>query len=147
MLSQREAKQLVEKVLSFSKSDECDITIGNSHSGNTRFANNTISSSAEVSGVSISVASTKGSQTGYYSVDETSDEALRTAVAKSEELASYAPPDPEYVEPVGAQAYPEIAAYDETTAKAGHQEMISGLKAAIVGAEEKKLVGAGFFER
>ena len=48
LLSQKEAKQLVDKILSFSKADECNITIGTSHSGNTRFANNSITTSAEV---------------------------------------------------------------------------------------------------
>ncbi|OLE81740.1 MAG: hypothetical protein AUG74_00615, partial [Bacteroidetes bacterium 13_1_20CM_4_60_6] len=56
-------------------------------------------------------------------------------------------PDPEYVEPVGPQAYSESASYDEATAKAGPEEMIPGLKAAIAGAEDKNLVSAGFFER
>ena len=146
LLSQEEAKRLIEKVLSFSKADECHVTIGESQNANTRFANNSITTSAGIRGISIGIASTKGKQTGLYGVDETSDEALRAAVAKSEELAGYAPPDPEYVEPLGPQKYPEVAAYDEATAKAGHKEMIPGLKAAIGGAADKKLVSAGFFE-
>src|SRR5207249_6674903 len=139
-LNQKEAKQLVDKVLSFSRADECEVTIDASDDANTRFANNSITTSAEVSRVSINIASTKNEQTGHYSVDETTDSALRDAVAKSEELAGYAPTDPEYVEPIGPQKYPEIAAYDNATARAGQKEMLPGLKAAITGAEDKKLV-------
>lgn len=146
LLSQQEAKRIIEKALSFSKADECNVTVGDSAGANTRFANNSITTSAAVRGVSIGIASTKGKQTGLYGADEISDEALRTAVAKSEELAGYVPSDPEYVEPLGPQKYPEIAAYDEATAKAGHREIIPGLKATIDGAQDKKLVSAGFFE-
>lgn len=146
LLNQKSAKQLIEKMLSFSHADECNIAIGGSDRANTRFANNSITTSAEVSGVSIEIASTKGSQTGNYAVDETSDEALRAAVAKSEELAGYAPPDPEYIEPLGPQKYPEIVAYDEETARADNKAMIPGLKAAIGGAEDKQVVSAGYFE-
>jgi predicted Zn-dependent protease len=147
LLSQTEAKQIVDKILSYSKLDECDIDIDSSYNGNTRFANNSITTSAEVRGLAIQIASTKGTQTGHYGVDEVSDDALRKAVAKSEELAGYAIPDPEYMEPIGPQKYPEIDAFDEATAKSGHEQMIPRIKATIAGAEEKHLIAAGFYER
>ena len=147
LFSQEEAKRLIEKILSFSKAPDCEIAVDASDNANTRFANNSITTSAEVNSISITIASTQGAQTGRYSVDETSDEALESAVMKSEELARYAPPDPEYVEPLPRQKYPEIPAYDEATARAAHKEMIAGLKAAIAGAEQKRLTSAGYFER
>lgn len=147
LFSQEEVKQMVEKTLSFSKANDCEIAVDATDNANTRFANNTITTSADISSISITIASTQSRQTGRYSVDETSDEALESAVRKSEELARYAPPDPEYVSPLGPQKYPEIPAYDESTARAAHKEMIPGLRAAIAGAEDKRLTSAGYFER
>lgn len=147
LITPDEAKKLIEKILSYSKADDCSVTLGASDTANTRFANNSITTSGRGSGIAIHISSILGTQTGSLASNETSDEALRAAVAKSEELARYAPPDPEYVEPLGPQKYPAIPAYDEATAQAGAKEMVPGLKAAIAGSEAKKLVSAGYFER
>src|SRR5574337_696995 len=108
MLSQTEAKQLITKILSYSKADECDVTVGAVDTANTRFARNSITTSGRADAIAIRISSTKGTKAGSIATNETSDTALRAAVARSEELAALAPPDPEYIEPVGPQKYPDI---------------------------------------
>ena len=147
MLSQTEAKQLITKILSFSKADDCDVTVGAAESANTRFARNSITTSGRTTSIALRISSTKGAKTGSIATNETSDAALRAAVARSEELSALAPPDPEYIEPVGPQNYPEISSYDAPTAAAGAKEMLPGVRAAIEGAEGKSLTAAGYFER
>lgn len=147
MLSQTEAKQLIAKVLSFSKADDCDVTVGGVEHANTRFARNSITTSGRATSIALRISSTKGTKTGTIATNETSDTALRAAVARSEELAALAPPDPEYMEPVGPQKYPEISSFDPATAAAGAKEMLPGVRAAIEGAEGKNLTAAGYFER
>lgn len=147
MLSQTEARQLIAKVLSFSKADECDVTVGAVESANTRFARNSITTSGRATSIAIRISSTKATKTGSIATNETSDAALRAAVARSEELAALAPPDPEYLEPIGPQKYPDISSYDAATAAAGAKEMLPGVRAAIEGAEGKGLTAAGYFER
>ena len=147
MLSETEAKQLIAKVLSFSKADECDVTVGAVESANTRFARNSITTSGRTSSIAVRISSTKDTKTGTIATNETSETALRAAVARSEELSALAPPDPEYIEPVGPQKYPEISSYDAATAAAGAKEMLPGVRAAIEGAEAKGLTAAGYFER
>lgn len=142
-----EAKKLVEKVLSYSKAEDCTVTVGAAESADTRFANNSITTSGEASGVVINISATLGNRSGSYATNETSDGALRIAVARAEELARFAPPDPEYMEPLPPQNYPAIAAFDEATARAGHKEMVPGVRAAVEGAQKKNLDSAGFFER
>ena len=147
MLTRDQAKALIDKILNLSKADECAVMIGTSDLANTRFADNQVTTSGRSEGIVVSIASTIGTRTGNIRTNETSDDALRAAVARSEELARFAPPDPEYVEPISAQKYPEVAAYDAPTASAAQKEMLPGIRAAITGSETKKLISAGFFER
>ena len=147
MLNQTEARQLISKILSFSKADECGVTVGGVEHANTRFARNSITTSGRATSIAIQISSTKRTKTGTIATNETSDATLRAAVARSEELAALAPPDPEYIEPVGPQKYPDISSYDAATAAAGAKEMLPGVKAAVEGAEAKSLTAAGYFER
>jgi hypothetical protein len=147
MLTRDDAKRIIEKVLSYSKADACQVNVVEEDSANTRFANNAITTAGAVRAIRIDISSTKGTQTGTMRTNETSDAALRDAVAQSEEMAGFATPDPEYVPPLEPQKYPEIKSYDAATAGAAQPEMIPGVHAAISGSEEKKLNSAGFFER
>lgn len=142
-----EARKLIEQVLSYSKAEDCLITVGGQDSANTRFANNGVTTSGRSAGMVIDISSVIGTRTGTYGTNETSETSLRAAVARSEELARYAPPDPEYMPPLGPQKYPEIEAYDGATASAAQKEMAPAVKTAVDEASEKKLVAAGFFQR
>ncbi len=146
MLTRDQAKQLVEKVLSFSKADDCSVTVGALDLAQTRFAANSITTSGKSSGTAIIVSSTKDRRTGSIATNEASDESLRAAVARAEELASFAPQDPEYVEPLAPQQYPATSSFDEATSRAAQPEMLPGIRAAIEGAEKQKLTAAGYFE-
>jgi predicted Zn-dependent protease len=42
-LNQEEAKRICDRVLSFSKADECSVSINGSREGNIRFARNSVS--------------------------------------------------------------------------------------------------------
>lgn len=146
MLTRDQAKQLVEKVLSFSTAGDCAVTVGALDLAQTRFAANSITTSGKSSGIAINISVTKDRRTGAIATNETEDGALRAAVARAEELASFAPQDPEYVEPLAPRQYPETSSFDEATSRAGQPEMVPGVKAAIEGAEKQKLRAAGYFE-
>lgn len=146
MLSRDEAGRLVEKVLSFSKADDCAVTVGALDLAQTRFAANNITTSGKSSGIAINISATNDRRTGTITTNEASDESLRAAVARAEELAGFAPQDPEYIEPLGPQKYPETSSFDEATSRAGQPEMVPGVKAAIDGAKKQKLRAAGYYE-
>lgn len=148
LMTRDECKTLVDKILSYSTADECEVSIGSSDVANNRFANNSITTTGETRGIAIMISSTKGTKTGSVAINETSDSDLKAAVAKSEELAGYAPPDPEYVEPLGPQTYPDVpGAYDQATADAGQKEMNAGIAPAIEECAKKGLKSAGYIER
>jgi len=147
MLTREEAHNLVEKILGYSKFEDCSVSLTDSENCNSRFANNEITSAGLTRDFSIRISSTREARTGSVSVNELDNDALQRAVARSEELASFAPPDPEHVPPLGPQEYPEIPAFDEATARARSRELLPGVQAVIGEAAAKKLNSSGFFTR
>jgi predicted Zn-dependent protease len=143
-----EARNIIDKIFSYSKADECNVAVGAADIANNRFANNSITTTGESKAIAITISSTKGTQTGTVATNETSDAALKAAVEKSEELAGYAPPDPEYIEPIGPQKYPVVpGSFDQATADSGQKEMNAGIGPAIEECAKKGLKSAGYIER
>src|SRR5208283_6223961 len=85
MLTRDEAQKLAQKVLGFSSYPECQVTITASEQAYTRFANNGITTAALGLLQNVTIAVTRDSRTGVYSVDELDDASLRKAVLKAEE--------------------------------------------------------------
>src|SRR6478672_7938204 len=108
MLTRSEAKQLIARILSHSRTKDCQVTVGERDLAQTRCANNTITTSGRSLGIAVTISSTRDRRTGTVVTGDTSDDALRRAVAQSEELARLSPVDPEYVEPSGVEHYPDI---------------------------------------
>ena len=57
--------------------------------------------------VTVSITSREGGKSGSTTTDELDDSLLREAVARSEALMAAARPDPEQVEGLGPQQYPD----------------------------------------
>jgi predicted Zn-dependent protease len=68
-------------------------------------------------------------------------------VRRSEEIAGFAPSNPEYMEQLGPQKYPAYETWDEATAVARSPQMVPHVKAIIDAALAKKLIAAGYIER
>jgi hypothetical protein len=49
ILSKEEAQAILKKVLSYSKADECEVSLGGSEGGNIRYARNAVSTAGDVS--------------------------------------------------------------------------------------------------
>jgi len=145
IISRDEAKQLIERVLALSKAGDCQVRLSSSESSYTRYANNEITTSGTTEDFTLTIAATIDKRTGVVSINETSDAALKHAVARVEEIARISPPDPEYVEPLGPQQYPEIKAYFDETARARAQERLPGVRAVIEPAAKAELHSSGFF--
>jgi predicted Zn-dependent protease len=141
-----QAKALAERILSFSKAPECEVSLRLSQTGHTRFAANEITTAGMVRDVSVAITSQDGGKSGSTTTVELDDSLLREAVARSEALMASAQPDPEHVESLPPQDYPSIPAFDDATASAGPIERRDGVKAALELARGKGLNGSGFFE-
>src|SRR5664279_3622304 len=142
--TKQDAKKLSEKILSFSKAPECEVALTETSLTHTRFAANEITTSGAARDLSVSITSRGEGRSGTARTNDLAPEALRKAVALSEELMRSATPDPEFVEGLGPQAYPEIRSFHEETARAGALEHRPGVKAALDEARARRLTASGF---
>ncbi len=144
--TKQDAKTLADRILSSSKAKECEVALAETSLVHTRFAANEITTSGAARDLSVSITSRGGGKSGSVRVNDLDPEALRKAVALSEELMRAATPDPESVDGLGPQTYPEIRSFHEDTARAGAAEHRPGIKAALDEARARKLTASGFSE-
>ena len=148
MLSQQDAKNLIDRILSYSKLPECEIRLSSDESVFIRFANNGITTSGYVITQDVLISSTtQDRRSGSATVNEFSDEALKSGVAEAERLAAITSPNPESVPALSQQQYPELPNYDAFTGSARGDVMIPHVKAIIDGARKNQLISAGFIQR
>lgn len=142
--TKEEAKQLLEKALSFSTADACEISLGGSESGNIRYARNTVTTSGHQSNQTMAVTSSFGKKSGVATIDEFDDASLEKVVKRSEELAQLSPENPEFMAPLGPQTYNESNSFIEKTANIQPKYRAEVAASSINPASEKDVTAAGF---
>src|SRR5579862_638229 len=148
MLTRQDAKNLADKILSYSKLRGCNAYINTSENVFIRFANNGITTSGYSLDQSVGIESTtEDKRSGSANVTEWSEEALHKGMELAERLARVSQPDPEYMPPLGPQKYPELANFDSATDAARGDALIGHVKAIIDAARGSKLTAAGFVQR
>ena len=142
--TKEEARKILEKALSFSKADTCEINLSGYNSGNIRYARNTVSTSGYSSNQSLAVQSSFGKKSGTATIDEFDDASLEKVVRRAEELAQLSPENPEFMEPLGPQEYEESITYSESTANITPEYRAEVASSSIVPAAAKDVTAAGF---
>jgi predicted Zn-dependent protease len=105
LLTADEAKTLLKKVLSYSKADECEVSLYGSEGGNLRYARNSVSTSGASRTMQLAVSSVFGKKQGVTTINEYDDASLEKAVRRAEDLARLAPDNPEYMPLLSPQSY------------------------------------------
>ena len=142
--TKEEARQIMEKALSFSTADACVINMGGSESGNIRYARNTVTTSGHRSNQTLAVEASFGKKSGTATVDEFDDESLESVVKRAEELAKLAPENPEFMAPLGPQTYDESVSFVESTANITPEYRAEVAAKSINPASVKDVTAAGF---
>ncbi len=143
--TKEEARQILEKALSFSTADACEINISGSESGNIRYARNTVSTSGHRSNQELVVQSNYGQKVGVATIDEFDDASLKKVVERAQELAKLSPENPEFMGPLGPQVYDEGIEYSQATANITPEFRTKVAESSINPAAEKDVTSAGFF--
>ncbi len=146
IFSKEEAKQLLEKVIRYSKADGCEANLNGSNGGNIRYARNSVSTAGESSDVTLAVQSYYGKKSGVATINEFDDASLEKVVRRSEELATLAPENPEFMEPLAQQTYGESKTYVEATAKITPEYRAQAAANSINPAAAKDVTAAGYLE-
>jgi len=144
LLSEKEAKEILEKALSYSKADECEVSLEDEISGNVRYARNTVTTSGAAETLSLQIQSSLGQRSGSTSINEFDTASLEKAVQRSEELARMAPENPEYMPFLPPQIYQPTAAYFSSTADLRPADRAQAAGKSILPCRQKNLVAAGF---
>jgi predicted Zn-dependent protease len=146
ILTKEEAQTLLKKVLSYSKADACEISLGGTEGGNIRYALNAVSTAGDIGTLSLAVSSTFGQKTGTATINEFDDASLQKVVSRSEELAQLAPANPEYMPPLGPQTFKESLTYNENTAAMTPESRAELVAKSLQVTKDAKLSAAGFLE-
>ncbi len=142
--TKEEARRIMEKALSFSTADACEISLGGSESGNIRYARNTVSTSGYRSNQNLAVTSSFGKKSGSATIDEFDDASLQKVVQRAEELAKLSPENPEFMAPLGPQTFDESASFIEATANITPEYRAQVAASSINPADAKDVTAAGF---
>jgi predicted Zn-dependent protease len=146
ILSEANAKALLEKVVKLSKADEVECVLNGMDGGNIRYARNTVSTAGEESDLTLAVQSTFGKRTGVATINEFDNASLAKVVKRSEELAKLAPENEEYMPVFGKQKYLESNTFFESVAQATPETRAQAAQNSIAPSKKDKLVAAGFLE-
>jgi predicted Zn-dependent protease len=148
MLSQQEARNLIDKAIGYSKLPGCQIDLYSSEDVFIRFANNGITTSGYRVTQNLSISSvTDDKRHGNAVVNELTDEALKHGVEQAEALARISKADPEDMPALGPQKYPALSNFDSFTGSARGDVMIPHVKAVLDSARKSQLTAAGFIQR
>jgi predicted Zn-dependent protease len=141
-----EAKQICDKVLSYSSTDETEVIIQSGSSALTRFANNQIEQNVNETGASLSVRTVFGKKVGRASTNMLDEKSLRRMVEAAEILARVQPDDEELLPMPQVQRYTELKNYVEATSQFGPKERAQALESLILRCrKERNLTASGIF--
>ncbi|MES2645965.1 MAG: TldD/PmbA family protein [Bacteroidota bacterium] len=146
ILTKEQAQAILKKALSYSKADECTVSLNGSEGGNIRYARNAVSTAGDVSQMSLAVSSAFGKKSGVATINEFDDASLEKVVRRAEELAQLAPENPEYMPLLGPQTYLEPVGFKPSTAAINPDARAAMVANSLNVSKESKLEAAGYLE-
>lgn len=147
LLTKEEAKNLNDKILSFSKADAATVTLSGGNTTNLRFAQNTVSTCGAIDSISVRITSNFGKKSGSISITSVEDKDLENAVLRSEEIAKLSPENKEFLPPPGKQdVYLDVNEFFEDTANLTPRDISDKISYTLNKAADKDLTAAGYFE-
>src|SRR5688572_9482068 len=146
MLSETEARELTQKLLSYVKADDATVGVGSENYSHLRFAANAFTTSGARENIGVNVTVWVDKKRGSSSTNELDDASLRAAVAEAETLARISPVDREYLPTLGPQTYTPVNGYAEATSNISLQDRARAINDVIASCERAKVIGAGFHQ-
>ncbi len=131
VMTREEAKALADRVLAFSKGEQTRVNITSQWSGNTRFADASITTSGGVTDIEVTVTVTIGRKRASAKTNVTDEPGLRRAVELAAQLARLSPDDPELMPELGPQTHAAINAHIEDTANLNPVARAGAIQRAI----------------
>jgi predicted Zn-dependent protease len=151
LLTREQAKTIADRVLALSTADQTRVLIVSSWSGNTRFADGSITTSGGVTDTSLTVTVAIGRRQASSSTNVVDEASLKRTVDLATRLARLSPEDPELMPELGPQTYQSVNAFVEGTADLDPEARASAVRrtmtaATAAGKAAGEIFTAGFLE-
>lgn len=143
MTGREEFQFIAELVLKCSTADHTQVTLQDQDGGTTRFANNQVVQNVNTRRGSVAVTVAFGSRQGTATTTDFTAGSLRDTVKRAEAVARVSPEDPEYLPPVGPQAYNPCPTVRSETVKAGPAVRLEYANEAISQCRMENMSAAG----
>ena len=134
LLTREQAKALADRVLAMSTADQTRVVIVSTWSGNTRFADASITTSGGVTDTALTVIVAVGKRQASSSTNVLDEVALKRTVDLAIQLARLSPEDPELLPELGPQTYQTVNAFVESTADLDPEARASAVRRTITAA-------------
>lgn len=145
-LSADDARTLANTVLGMSQADNARVSIQSGRRGFFRSADNRITTAGASTNVSVSIMSVFGKQVASVTTNSLDNASLEEAVRRSERLARLAPENPEYLNELPQQEYPEVEAYYPSTGALTPEPLAEATAHTIRQADEAGFVASGYID-
>jgi predicted Zn-dependent protease len=151
LLTREQAKALTDRVLALSTADQTRVVIVSTWSGNTRFADASITTSGGVTDTTLTITVAIGKRQASSSTNVLDEAALKRTVDLAIQLARLSPEDPELLPELGSQTYQTVNAFVEGTADLDPEARASAVRRTITaataaGKSAGQIFTAGFLE-
>ena len=146
LLTEKEARAITDKMLSFVKADDASVSINSERLAHLRFAVNNFLTSGVRDNRGANVTVWIEGKRGAASTNDTDDASLREAVEQAEQIARLAPVDREYLPTLKQQIYKPVNAYVEATANITPAARARAVGGILAESERAKVISAGFHQ-
>lgn len=148
LLTEEESKNLIKKILSFSRADSAFISLNGSNSNNVRFAVNTVSTCGAINSINATITSNFGKKSGRVRITNIDDKIIQRGVESSETIARLTPDNEEFMPPLKKQdSYLKVNGFFDDTSNLSPQNISEKISYIIKNSVEKELLAAGYFEK
>jgi predicted Zn-dependent protease len=151
LLTREQAKRLSDRVLMLSTAEQTRVVILSTWSGNTRFADSSITTSGGITDTTVTVTVAIGKRQASSSTNVLDEASLKRTVDLAIRLARLSPEDPELLPELGPQTYQTVNAFVESTADLDPEARASAIRrtiaaATVAGKPAGQIFTAGFLE-
>ncbi|MCW5960121.1 MAG: TldD/PmbA family protein [Pyrinomonadaceae bacterium] len=146
LLTEQEAKQITDKILSYVKADDAQVSLRSEKRSHSRFAANAFLTSGNTVERSANITVWLKGKRGSSSTTDFDDASLKAMVEEAEKIAAISPVDPQYLPTLGKQKYKDSNGYAEVTANISLDARAKKIGEILKQSVKENVISAGFHE-
>ncbi len=146
LLTEQEAKQITDKILSYVKADDAQVSLRSVKQSHSRFAANAFLTSGNTVERSANITVWTKGKRGSSSTTDFDDASLKAMVEEAEKIAAISPVDPQYLPTLGKQKYKDSNGYAEATANISLDARAKKIGEILKQSIKENVISAGFHE-